>query len=425
MASKLDKRQLRSLSLRVASTWLKVAFSMDEFARLSMLEGFAGERPGKWSGKGRRGMGMAQETYPQMHANWTSPRDTGVYRAAVGAVDKVLKSSRVSGVDAEEVLQELNSNAGTSSGPSYKRIFYTVGQTNAKHGKDKDLATGRLAPNDSLIGGTLTKFLKQKALNAIKLKHEQMETPFAMQPGEGQYDPFRGHGTVELTDEDTKRLLIMAMRSNTSIGRTVRNYIDGMIDQEWRNPTESEIVRMFMAKMMDPRWSSPPKEWRQKKGDPRSGADAWFAAAVKKIGGEIAKELDVRRQDVSKALGGGATRVLKFMEKVGEKSNIDALLEKFADEIEYLAAGPGLNISADHHEGPAVPALTEKQTPVNPTNVLKMWLDKNRAPEKDRAPDHAEQHSIDVHDGNPVAGCGCDEDEMASRVAALWLEKNR
>lgn len=417
MASQLDKRQLRTLSLRVASTWLKVAFSMDEFARLSMLEGFAGENPGKWSGKGRRGMGMAQEKYPQMHPNWTSPRDTGVYRAAIGAVDKVLKSSRVSGVDAEEVLQELNTNAGSSSGPSYKRIFYTVGQSNAKHGKDKDLAAGKLAPNDSLIGGTLTKFLRQKALNAIQMKHEQMETSFAMQPGEGQYDPFRGHGSAELTEEDTKRLLIMAMRSNSSIGRTVRGFIDGMIDQEWRTPKDAEIVREFMVKIMDPRWSSPPKEWRQKKGDPRSGADAWFAAAVKKIGGEIAKELDVRRQDVSKVLGGGASRVLLFMERVGKKANIDALLEKFADEIEYLAAGPGLNISGNHHkEVEGIPALTEKQTPVNPTKVLQMWLEKNKQEAASEEP---------TNENNNLIGCGCDDDEMAGRVAALWLEKTR
>lgn len=416
MASTFDKQQLRSLSLRVASSWLKVAFSMDEFARLSMLEGFAGERPGKWSGKGRRGMGLAQEKFPGAHPNWTSPRDTGVYRGAVGGVNKVLKSSNASGMDAEEILQELNSNAGTSSGPSYKRIFYTVGESNRKYGKDKDLATGKLSPNDSLIGGTLNKFLRGHALNLINKKQEKMETSFAMQPGEGQYDPFRGHGTEALTDEDTKRLLIMAMRSNTSIGRTVRTFIDSMVGQEWQNDTQADIVRSFMAKIMDPRWSSPPKTWRQKTDDTRGRADAWFAAAVKKIGGEIAKELDVRRQEVSKALGGGASRVLKFMEKVGEKANIEALLEKFADEIEYLAAGPGLNISANKKADAPLP---ERQIPVNPVSVVQKWL------EKDRAKSYDEQHNIDTHGGDPTA-CGCDDDDkMAGRVASLWLEKTQ
>ena len=130
MASQLDKTQLRSMSLRVASTWLKLAFSMDEYARLSMLEGFAAQSPGTWVNKGRRGYGIAQDSFPGMHPNWTTPRDTGVYRGALKAVEKVLRGAGVTGTGAEEVLQELNMNAGTPSGPSYRRIFYTVGESN-------------------------------------------------------------------------------------------------------------------------------------------------------------------------------------------------------------------------------------------------------------------------------------------------------
>jgi len=76
-----------------------------------------------------------------------------------------------------------------------------------------------------------------------------------------------------------------------------------------------------------------------------------------------------------------------------------------------------LNISGNHHkEVEGIPALTEKQTPVNPTKVLQMWLEKNKQEAADEEP---------TNENNNLIGCGCDDDEMAGRVAALWLEKTR
>ena len=432
MPPQLDKTQLRSLSLRVASTWLKIAFSMDEYARLSMLEGFANEKPGKWVNKGRRGFGIAQDKFPGMHPNWASPRDTGVYRGALKAVEKVLRGAGVSGTGAEEVLQELNTHATKSTGPSYRRIFYTVGESNRKHGKDKDLDSGKLSPNDSSIGGTLNRWVSQKALNVVQTKHEKMETAYpTMGAPEDAMDPFRSVGTEALTEEDRMRLLLMAMKSRSSIGNRVRDFIDREIDLRW-STADAQIVRAFMSKISDPKWNTPPKGWRQRKGDPRSGAEAWFAAAVKKIGNEVMGELDVSRQRISNVIGGGARNLIKFMEKIGQKANVEALVEQFSNEIEYLEAGPGLNIRAG--DDSMVDPLPIKQIPVDPHSIMQMWMEKRkddaaaaaqespmqRQFERNKEKNFDEQHSNDVHEGNPVAcgECGDDEEEESPGIMA-------
>lgn len=388
MPTQFNKTLLRSMSLRVAGSWLKLAFSMDEYARLSLLEGLAGESPGKWVNKGRRGFGIAQDRFPGMHPNWTTTRDTGVYRQALAVVTKVLRSSGVTGTSPEEVLQELNMNAGTPSGPSYRRIFYTVGESNKNHGKDVALAEGKLVPNDSTIGGTINRWILQKALNVVKSQHEQLEKSVPgggtdkkiWDDGSGQ-DPFSGYGTEALTHEDRMRLLLMAMKSNTSIGKRIRQIIDRGIDNYW-GKADADIVRAFMEKIGDPQWSAPPKSWRQRKEDPRPEAEAWFAAVVKKIGREIMENLGVSRQRISNVLGGGAQHILKFMEKVGKSPQIEALVEAFGDEIEYLEAGPGLNLRASKRS-----ELTPEQTPKLNPNVLQEQLEEERK-NKDESEGH-------------------------------------
>jgi len=450
MASQLDKTQLRSMSLRVASTWLKLAFSMDEYARLSMLEGFAAENPGVWVNKGRRGFGIAQDKFPGMHPNWTTPRDTGVYRGALKAVEKVLRGAGVTGTGAEEVLQELNMNAGTPSGPSYRRIFYTVGESNRKHGKDLD--TGKLTPNDSSIGGALNRWVTQKALNVIQTQHEKMETAYPTTGApEGQADPFRGVGTQALTDEDRMRLLLMAMKSRSSIGKRVREFIDREIGSYWPK-ADADIVRAFMEKIGDSTYSTPPKSWRQRKDDPRPEAEAWFASAVKRIGSALEKELGVSRQRISNVLGGGAQKVIKFMEKIGEKANVETLVDQFADEIEYLEAGPGLNIRGSKKSQ----ELPFNQTPIDPHNIMQMWMQKKKE-DADAAIDEPGATLDNSLDDEGTTACGCDGDDgnevmadktvsvgplnftvgpvpgagsgamrfATQRVAAMWLEKRK
>ena len=423
MASQLDKTQLRSMSLRVASTWLKLAFSMDEYARLSILEGFAAETPGRWVNKGRRGFGIAQDKFPGMHPNWTTPRDTGVYRGALKAVEKVLRGAGVTGTGAEEVLQELNANAGTSSGPSYRRIFYTVGESNRKHGRDKDLDSGKMTPNDSEIGGALNRWVHQKALNVVQTRHEVMETAYPTTGApEGAADPFRGLGTQALTDEDRMRLLLMAMKSRSSVGNGVRDFIDREIVRFW-SKADADIVRAFMEKISDPTYSMPPSTWRQRKDDPRPEADAWFASAVKRIGKVLEKDLGVSRQRISNVLGGGAQKVIKFMEKIGEKANIETLVDQFADEIEYLEAGPGINIRGSKRSQ----ELPIEQTPIDPHNIMQMWMEKK----KEDAAAEAEEPgaTLDNSLDNETVACGCDESDAtrlaARRIAAAWMEKHQ
>lgn len=385
MSSQLNKRQLRSLSLRVASSWLKIAFSMDEFARISWLEGMAGKRQGAWSNKGRRGFGLAQEAFPNMHPNWTTTRDTGLYKNALAMVSTMLKDSGVTHVGPDDIMQ------------TQFDLFYNVGKTNRKHGEDRKLMDGKLSPKDRVVGGAVSNWLKRKAINEINKHKRRPEVLVAPTVGPDEIDPLRGVGTESLTEEDRMRLMLMAMRSRSPLGNRIR----GVIDREIQNYFGSkgsrvapEVVRLFWEKI-------------QKAPGAIKGVkpEKLFGVVTRKIRNEIAEELEMNPNQVTNILGGKAKHVLKFMEHVGDKANIESLVEQFADEIEYLEAGPGVRFAKKR----AQLDLPEQQIPVAPHQVVQMLL------EKDRAKNWDEQVEIDTHSGEPMA-CG---DVMADKEISV------
>jgi len=349
MAPQVSATELRSLIRRVARAWTKTAFSMDEYARLSFLEGVTGETPGTLVRMGRRGFKTLQERFPDLDPHWTTSQDTGLYRLILGFVAKMLQSAGVTGTGAEEVLQELNMNAGTAAGSSYRRVFYTAGAALRKHGHEEKITSGEIRPLSSWIVGTLRKWVAQKALNVIKsikeVKEKSHSTQVEMGPQTSFSNPFDSMGTQPLSEEEKMRLLTMAMRSNDAVGNATRRIIDQGVEKYFPK-SDAAIVQSFMRKISDPQWSSPPASFKQRSDDDRPLAEAWFSAASKRIGGEIMQELGVSRQRISNALGGGASNVIKFMRTLGKNPAILKLVEDFAEEIEYLEAGPGLNITA-------------------------------------------------------------------------------
>lgn len=387
MSSQLNKRQLRSLSLRVASNWLKIAFSMDEFARISWLEGMAGKRQGTWSGKGRRGFGLAQEAYPNMHPNWTTTRDTGLYKNALAMVTTMLSNAGVSHVGPEDVLQ------------AQYDVFYNVGKKNREKGEERKLMEGKLSPQDRVVGGAVSNWLKRKALNEIRKHKDRLEKMVAPTVGPDEIDPLRGEGTRGLDDDDRMRLFLMALRSRSSIGNRIRDLIDREI-KSYFTPTGAQVVSLFWDKIR-----------KSPGGDPKVDPKKFFGKTTRRIRNEIAEELGLNPNQVTNILGGNASKVIKFMERVGEKANIETLLEQFADEIEYLEAGPGLRFAKKR----AQLDLPEQQIPVAPHQMVQMLL------EKDRAKNWDEQVEIDTHSGDPMA-CGdpmASEDVMADREVSV------
>jgi hypothetical protein len=381
MSSQLNKRQLRSLSLRVASNWLKIAFSMDEFARISWLEGMAGKRQGAWSGKGRRGFGLAQEAYPNMHPNWTTTRDTGLHKNALAMVTNMLKSEGVTHVGPNDIMQD------------HFDVFYNVGKANKKHGEERPLMEGKLSPQDRVVGGAVSNWLKRKALNTIRRHRNRPEELVAPTVGPDEIDPLRGEGTRGIDDDDRMILFLMALRSRSSIGNRIRDLIDREI-KSYFTPTGAQVVSLFWDKIR-----------KSPGGDPKVDPKKFFGKTTRRIRNEIAEELGLNPNQVTNILGGKASKVIKFMEKVGKKANIEALLEQFADEIEYLEAGPGMRFAKKR----AQLDLPEQQIPVAPHQMVQMLL------EKDRAKNWDEQVEIDTHSGDPMAS----EDVMADREVSV------
>ena len=130
-----------NLAARVAARHVLAAFSMDSLARLSFLEGVAGVAPGSWLRQKSRGFQAAEnwaaEQDGHLHPNWTTNRNTGMYDAAAKAVTSVLRS--VSGIDPEDIAQEIISESMLPGGRKNRRAFYSAGEAigsdNAKRTK--------------------------------------------------------------------------------------------------------------------------------------------------------------------------------------------------------------------------------------------------------------------------------------------------
>jgi len=336
-------------------------FSMDMFARLSILEGAAGVRPGMWLNSNAAGFGDALEHFgPNLASAWTTTTNQGVYDKALSAASRVLSGS--SQTDAGDLVQDMIVNSTRASGPDRTRVFYTVGK---KLGSFKNqLGKGDITPRDSKVLGTIERWVRQAALTEIKTLRSRSTQSFA--PGTEQgYDPTRSQGAGVLDEDKRQLLMLLALQSPGGPGVEVRRIVDRLIDQRWPRQ-ERAVVKGFLEKISQPKYRSP-AQMRQmvKKFTPAR----WFTQTVNLVRKELMSEMGVSSQYLTNVLGPKGRNVFKFFrEKVGTDSSVKRIISDLAEEIELLEPGAARVGTERRSE------LTEEQTPLDPHEAMLEWL---------------------------------------------------
>jgi len=356
MAQSVARRFLLGAVNRVA------AFNMDMFARLSVLEGAAGVKPGTWLRRGARGFDAALEHFgPYLAGAWSTTTSQGVYDAALASAAKVL--SGVPDMDAEDLLQKLVARSAKSGGNDRERIFYAIGKKLAPL-EDK-LQAGKLLPRDSRVISTAAAWTRRSAIDALRSHNTRKMVP--MEPSTIQQQA----PTQELDSDQREALLLLALQSPGGPGREVRQIIDRLIGQSFPK-SEAPIVRVFLQKISNPKYRSPAAMRKMFK---TFSPDRWFGQALKDVRRQMIEEMKISPQRLTNVLGSKASKVFRFLRaKVSKNPTIQKIISDLADEIELLApAGTRLGTEREYE-------LTERQTPRDHFDILQRWLRETQVP---------------------------------------------
>lgn len=314
-----DRVVVRYLTARL----LLAAWSMDQLARLSLLEGAAGVPPGTWLRQKSRGFGAALDHFgPNLAGGWTAPTDQGVYDKALAVASRVLRD--VARVDANDLLQDLVIGSARSGGPARHRLFYSVGSALRKY--ENDLGQGAITPHDRRIKGTIDRWVTRAARDVLRTQKKE-------EPSGTILDQV----SAKMLDDDTRtNLLILAFQSPGGSGLEMRRQIDRLIDVSFPSG-ERPIVRMFLQKLGEPRYRSMSEVRRLVSNfDPAK----WFVHVYNIIRKELMTELDVSSQRLTNVLGPHAKKVFRFMrERVARDPKVQRIVEELANEIEILEPG--------------------------------------------------------------------------------------
>jgi hypothetical protein len=392
-------RYLRGvLSVRLATTVRLAAWNMDMFARLSILEGAAGLPPGTWLAKKERGFGDALAHFgPGLAASWTAPTDQGVFDKAVKVADRML--SDTSGMDGDELVQEMVVGSTAAGAPRRSRLFYSVGEALKRY--ENDLGKGVVTPNHARVKGTIDHWVRRAARDVIRSWGEKKTQPFSALPGESEsYGELRSRGTEGLSSDQRDNLVLLALQSPGGPGNDIRRTIDNLVERAF-TPTERAVVRMFLEKIADPKYRSP-EQMKQlvNKFDP----DKWFTQAFNLVRRDILEETKMSPQQLTNILGGNAAKVFKFMHTVvGKDPKVQSIITQLADEIELLEPGVGQRVGRKSERKAELP---ETHTPRSPHSVLRDWYEKDQFSEwGDQATPHTQ----------------FSKGPMPARVASMWL----
>lgn len=350
---------------RVASRYLIkamkrcAAFSMDMFARLSILEGAAGVSPGTWLRRGALGFGDALEHFgAHLAVPWTSTRNEGIYDKALSTAGRVL--SRNSALDPADLVQDLVVSSTRSSGTDRSRLFHTIGKKLRSH--KNDLGNGKIGPRDSKILGPLGRWVQHAAFSELKKWQAQSTRSFA----EKDYDVSTTPRAVELDEDKRQLLMLLALQSPGGLGAELRRTIDRLIDQHWPHKSTRAVVKGFFQKMSEPKYRSPDQ---MRKMVTKFTPERWLTQTINLIRRELMEELGIAPQALTNILGGKARNIFKFLrEKVAKDPKIKAAIENLAQEIELLEPGASRVASERRYE------LTEDQTPLDSHEVMLEWL---------------------------------------------------
>ena len=382
-----EHERIRRTAVAVADRFLRVVvaqertagWSMDQLARLSILEGAAGKTPGTWLRHKSRGFGSALEFFgPKLSAAWTSVTDQGVYDKAVATAAKALTG--VPDMDAMDLVQNLTINSGHPGGADRNRIFHSVGKKLQSH--KNDLGGGDIGPTDWRVLNAINAWVNNAAkdvLKSVRSRNTRTIDPL--------HDPTtRTRGGPSLDDEKRESLLLLALQSPGGPGLEVRRIVDRLLDQSFGGAARP-IVRVFLEKISQPQYRSADQMRRMvKRFDPHK----WFKQALNLVRQEMMAEMGLSSQQLTNALGGDAKKVFRFLrERVAKDSRIQGIVEDLAGKIELLEPGVS-HVGKEEDEKEA--ELTEKQTPEMPHSVLQDWFEKDEYGEWDRQVSPHAQH---------------------------------
>lgn len=328
---------LSDIAHKVAHRYLLAAFSMDALARLSVLEGIAGVPAGRWLRKGGRGLDLAQGWAAEMggglHPYWTGAQNSGLLASAEKAAAGVLKA--VSGIDAEDLIQEMIIESTTPGGTKRRQIFYSAGEAIGKDKKKvEQLLEGRLPP--SAIAGIPAQMAKRFALSEKKRLRNKMEVS-PKDEGAGA-DIFSQHATVSVDDPNVRQnVLLMSLHSPESFpgGQKIRAIINTTIDRVYsKSEKKAALLKEFfreLAKSKD-KYITPTKAQKsQLNKDP----DSFYRSVMRSVGSQAAKNLGIPHGRItSEVLGKG--KVQDFVEKhLLNNSAIKKVTEEILDSLNF------------------------------------------------------------------------------------------
>lgn len=317
------------------------AWGMDQLARLSVLEGAAGVDPGTWLRFKARGFGAALDHFgPKLAGAWTAMTDQGVYDKAVAAANRVLRN--VSGLDAEDLVQDLMSGSASGGGAARNRLFYAVGSALRKY--ESDVGQGLITPNHSLVKGTIEHWVRKEAISALR-REQSSEVE-------------RDVGSQHLNNDARDNLLLLALQSPGGPGIEVRSIVDHHIDQYY-GPNDRRIVRAFLEKISQPKYRS---HEEMRKLVSRFDPTKWFKQAYNLVRKELMEEFGVSAQMLTNILGGNAKNIFQFLsERVGRDPKIRSIITQLADDIELLEPGVSRIAQDDERQHAVVQQWLERK----------------------------------------------------------------
>lgn len=220
----------------------RVDRGMDLLARLSILEGAAGVKPGKWAWRGPAGAREAQKYFPGLHPSWTARDNQGVFLAAVRSLERFVgdatKSTRIFGNTAEGMASDYMMGTQPVTGNRVKPVFYEVGLT-IKGSDLEDLSNGKFLPKNA-AGKVAWKF-SQRAKDVVrtqKQRHQQQT----------RIDPFMvdDRPLPEVEEADINPLYRELRNPGSPKGDKIREILKQMVRKNTRAKASAEIFIAYL-----------------------------------------------------------------------------------------------------------------------------------------------------------------------------------
>lgn len=216
---------------------------LDQVARLSMLEGAAGVKPGTWTRKGRQGFAEAQKHFgPDLAKPWWQSGNSGALDAAMQATRAAFRNAYLPGVDPESFVQDSIVGLSPTTGKDTKPLFWHIGEKFS--GKEKEgLGSGQTIPKHAHRGIAWFSNLRAKA--AIRDQGSRKQVSPDMPSGKPRRELEKGEASNALfnalRDDHNPvaakiRQRLRELLPNNVQGEVFTRYLD-MIEGSSRLPT--------------------------------------------------------------------------------------------------------------------------------------------------------------------------------------------